>query len=322
MKLLKLLLLLVISTNSLNGFSQESQEKDYSLAKVGEKINGVYIFIEATPYYEYDFIATLDIDKEWNHMFRPTFEKFIEKARKKYPNFNGIIIRGNDGEKAELIRFREIEATAGGFRIGDKIVFKDDNKPGYGEIIGLDIAKQTVQVKTWNIYGEEIIDTKKIPKINAVTEVEFEKQVEQIQEDAKKFEFLSEEKVSFPLKDVIAYGKIVSIDKQHHTCLINYLNDYGDEEAKKIDFLDLTKIETSLYESKLQEKRDFVLAHTFIVGDKVSFTLQNVKLEKKTYAGEITLIDSKSHQATITYIDSENIQKVAKVDILKLSKTN
>lgn len=315
------ILLFILFITSIS-FSQESKEKDFSLAKVGEKINGVYIFIESTPYYEYDFIVTLDIDKQWNNMFRPTFEKFIEKSRKKYPSFNGIIIRGENSEKAELIKFRDFEASAGGYRIGDKIVFKDENKPGYGEIIGLDIVKQTVQVKTWNIYGEEILDTKKIPKINSVTEEEFEKQVEQIQSNAKKFEFENDEKVSFPIRDIISYGKIVSKDEQHHNCVINYLNDYGEEEAKKIDFLDITKIEADLYELKLNEKKNIVLAHTFSIGEKAMFTVQNLKLEKKSCVGEITLIDIKSHVATLVYTDSENVQKVIKLDVLKLAKTN
>ena len=65
------------------------QEKDYSLAKVGKKVLGIYIFIGCEPNNEYDYIATIDV--RW-HEGDPdkSFLELIERGKKKYTNFNAI----------------------------------------------------------------------------------------------------------------------------------------------------------------------------------------------------------------------------------------
>jgi hypothetical protein len=129
-----------------------------------------------------------------------------------------------------------------------------------------------------------------------------------------------DEKVSFMNKDVACYGTIVTISNEHHECMVKFLNDYGEEEGEMVDFVKLSKISEEIFEQKKQEQEQYLKEHTFQVGDSVNFVLMNSKLEKIGYVGKVTVVDSKSHQATIQYLDKENIEKVAKVDILKISK--
>ena len=67
-------------------------EKDYSLARVGKKTQGVYLFIGTEPFYKYDYVATIKAKIE---LFEPkSYDRTIKKAKKKYPYFNGLIFNG------------------------------------------------------------------------------------------------------------------------------------------------------------------------------------------------------------------------------------
>ena len=100
--------LILLSSLVLLGLSTYAQEKvDYSLAKAGIRISGMYVFVGCEPANEYDFAGDIKVnDFSWAQT--TYFDKIVKKAKKKYPNANGIIFRHNTPKKAELITFRNV----------------------------------------------------------------------------------------------------------------------------------------------------------------------------------------------------------------------
>ncbi len=130
-------------------FSQ-TINNDYSLAKVGEKINGVLIFINAEPYYEYNYIATIKVSINWSGTKTENFEKTIKKAKKKYSSFNGMIFHSENLNKADLIRFKGLKLSKGGFSIGDNVSFVYAHKIMHGTVAGLKDKNAIIEVEDTN----------------------------------------------------------------------------------------------------------------------------------------------------------------------------
>ncbi len=128
------MLLIIIACNNSNS---QVLEKDYSLAKVGKKINGVYIYIGAEPYYEYEYIATISVDVDWSGSREENFDKVIKKAMRKYSVFNGIIFHDDDLSKADLIRFKGVEISRGGIHLGEYVSFIKKKQLKYGKVVDL-----------------------------------------------------------------------------------------------------------------------------------------------------------------------------------------
>lgn len=300
-------------------FSQNLEEKNYGLAVV-EKINGVYLFIESKPYHAYDFIATIDVDKEINKLSKPEFEKLILKSRKRYPHFNGMIFRLEDDKlKAELIIFRGIEKTAGGFRVGDKIVIKDGNRPKYGEVIIVDLYKETASINYINIYGEKITENVKLRNLNPLSEDDYAKFIEEQNEEIKKYKFQSGEKVQWKKGNTLVFGKVISLNDKNHKASLSYYDEYGIEVFDNVGYLEIAKLEESEYESKHKSHMEKVKLHQFSVGEKVRFTYSE-KGQKKSIIGEIIAIENGGRKASIKYIDSTNLEKIIKLDCLEIFK--
>jgi len=149
-KVLFLILSLFLWLNSI-------AQKDYSYARAGFKVQGVYVFIACEPIYDYEYIATVKAKITWTGLSQEAFEKVIKKAKKKYPYFNGLIFHNSDLNKADLIEFRELATTRGGFKVGDKVSFILLGKQYVGEVIELQSTKKKASVKYIDDNGEEHI---------------------------------------------------------------------------------------------------------------------------------------------------------------------
>tara|TARA_R110002126_G_scaffold289552_4_gene444722 strand:+ start:1262 stop:1756 length:495 start_codon:yes stop_codon:yes gene_type:complete len=120
---------------------------DYSLAKSGIRISGMYVFIGCEPANEYDYAGDIKVnDFAWTKT--TYFEKIVKKAKKKYPAANGIIYRQNTPKKAEIITFRELEKAGGGFRTGDivKAIISSNNSIE-GTVVQINNVKNKVRVE-------------------------------------------------------------------------------------------------------------------------------------------------------------------------------
>ena len=128
-----------------------SQVKDYSLAKVGDKINGVYIFVMCEPAQEYKYLGTVEVKINWTGTKAENFEKVIKKAKKDYPYFNGMVFQKKDMSKADLIQFTGLEISKGGVNLGQRVTYIDKKVLVEGEVVELKDKKAAIQLDNGKI---------------------------------------------------------------------------------------------------------------------------------------------------------------------------
>lgn len=305
--------LLSFSIITLFSFSIYSQEKDYSLAKVAEKVQGVYIFIGSEPYQEYDFIATIKVNENW-YSDKEGFDKIISKAKKKHPYFNGIVFSNDDFHKADIIKFRGLENSGGGYRVGDKIVYRSGDTPNYGEIISLDNTKQKATFKFLNIYGEEKVEEKKYTQLNPLTDEQYLKFTEEHKKEIEKYKYQTGEKASWIDGDDSFFGEIKSLDNAAHKASVEYLNIYGELKIEKIEYLDIEILSEENYDQKTEDWKNEIKKYKFQVGDNVSW------VKTKVLQGEIVSLNDKTHKASIKFINAKDEEQIATISYLKLTK--
>lgn len=156
----KFLFLLLLSCNSI----VFSQEIDFKLARTGEYVLGVYLFIHCDPVNDYDYVGKI---KKFD--FRETsskeVEKIITKAKKKNAHFDGMIFK-KDFDHVELIKFKEKTASVSGFEIGDKVQFESFGRLIKGEIVDFIPHRDRATIKYTDDSGKERLDGVPIKDLN------------------------------------------------------------------------------------------------------------------------------------------------------------
>ncbi|MDX2361419.1 MAG: hypothetical protein QNK23_11480 [Crocinitomicaceae bacterium] len=133
-----------------------SQQSDLSLARVGDYVLGVYLFVDCDPVNNYDYVGKVDKFDVFESD-RKDIEKIIKKARKKNPFFNGMIFK-KDFKHVELIKFIVSDESVAGFKIGDQVIYKKLGAAIHGTIIALDDAKQKAVIEYLDDEGGEHLD--------------------------------------------------------------------------------------------------------------------------------------------------------------------
>jgi hypothetical protein len=273
-----------------------SQNIDYSTAKVGSQFMGVYIFFGCEPSNEYDYIASLDV--KWHDGdAKKTFLEAIEKGKKKYPNFNAMIFRDYRLEKVDLVKFRGLEISGGGFRIGDYAILKEDGKPKYCEIVQLDNVKQKAGCKYLDEYGEEKLTNANYIKLTMASKEQYTKLLEEQKVNLERHQFSIGDKVTWADGKNPIYGEVVSLNMKSHDVTLKSLNKYGEPKNTTLDFLKVDKIDDSKFQEYKERQLIEIKKHQFEIGQKVSF----VK-DKKSKCGEVVGLNTKSHEVTIKYL--------------------
>ncbi len=299
----------------------QAQENDYSLAKVGKKLYGVYIFVMSEPYHDYDYIATVEAKVNWSGTLEESFEKVISKAKKKYPNFNGIVFHSNDLDKADIIRFKGLEVSRGGIAIGAKVSFIKTGQVYYGEVIELESSKNKGSVKYIDIFEEEQVRKMSYTDMTILSEEGFAEKKKTFQVEINKYKFKVGEKVAWVANKKTLFGEVVSLDSKAHKAAIKHLNKFGDEKTLSISYLNLTRLTEADYQEKLQAQKEEIAKHTFKVGDKVSWVKSDLlNKNSKQIIGEVIELNDTYHKASIKYKDENNEEKIAKVSYLDLTK--
>ena len=148
-------------------FSGAAQEKDYSLARVGVKSQGVYMFFGVEPYHPYTYVATIKVKVSWSGTISENFDKIVQKAKKKYPYFNGVVFKTNDLSKADLVRFEE-EITRGGFSLNQQVSFIKDGQLIKGTIVELESGKNKASVQYSQEDDSKVIEKVKYGDLNPI----------------------------------------------------------------------------------------------------------------------------------------------------------
>lgn len=294
-----------------------SQEKDYSLAKVGVKRENIYIFIGSTPVQEYNTIDVWEVYWNKDGKMEEKIEEAVTRARKKYNNVDGIIFKP-DGASAEFIKFIGREITGGGFKGGDKILYKDGRVLQYGEISQLDNTKQKASIKYLNEYGDEKIDIVPYEKLTSMSKEEYVKVIEKQNIEIQKHKFTNGEKVTWADGNKPRYGEILSLNNEKHDAKINYLDKFGDTKTETIDFLKVEKADEVKYKEFMTVQDIEIQKHKFINGETVSFVDGKV-----TKVGEITALNGSNHKASVKYLNIYGEEKTSDMpyfDLEKISK--
>ena len=277
-------------------FTEKS--KNNSLAKIGKVQSGVYIFRGCEPANPYDFIANINL--VWHtdpSQQDKALQELIERSRKKYPNFDGLLFKDDDNKTASIIKFRGLEVTGGGFRAGDKALFKSGSKPLYGEIAALDNTKQEASFKYYDDYGDEKLKTLPYAKLSPVPTEQYENSIKTQNIEIEKHKFSIGEKVSWSEGKTARYGEVSSQNPKNHDATVTFLNVYGENKTDNIDFLKLDKLDSDKFQEFRTKELEEIKKHQFDVGQKVSF----VK-DKKPKCGEIVSLNTQNHKATIKYL--------------------
>ncbi len=319
LRTLTLLPLLAVLT-SINIFGQTS-ETDYSLAKVGKKIYGVYIFLNSEPYNEYDYIATVDVKITWTGSQQESFEKAINKAKKKHPYFNGMVFHSSDFDKVDLIRFKGLDVSRGGVSIDSKVSFIQGNQVNYGIVVELQSSNGEASVMYFDIFEEEKVKKLAYTDLTPLSdEIYLEKQ-EEFKKEVEKYKFNIGDKVIWTDNKMSAFGEVMSLDHNYHKASIKYINTFGEEIITKVSYLDLNSITEEDFIAKLNSKNEEVEQHTFEMGQKVTWIKSDFFGQNpKQISGEIIELNDTYHKASVKYIDENKEEKIEKVSYVDLSK--
>lgn len=289
-----------------------------SLAKIGTVYLGVYIFDRTCiPANEHDYIAT--VNARWHKkdgQEEKAFLEIIERAKRKYPNFDGLIFK--DEKSADLIKFRGLEKSGGGFRVGDKVIFSSGSNPKYGEIVQLDNSRGTASFKYYDEYGDEKIKKIEYTKLSSISKDKYDDFISKQNIEIAKHTFSIGEKVLWSEGKNPQHGEVVSINNKTKNATIKSLNKYGEDKTTTLDFLNIHKLDEKQFEEKRNQELEEIKKHQFEIGEKVSF-IKN----KKTICGEIVNINNKSHKATIKYLGIFAEDKTTEeefFDVEKISK--
>jgi hypothetical protein len=294
-----------------------SQEKDYSLAKVGIKRENIYIFIGSMPVQDYNTIDVWEVYWNKDGKMEEKIEEAVTRARKKYNNVDGIIFKP-DGTSAEFIKFIGREITGGGFKGGDKIQYKDGRTLQYGEISLLDNTKQKATIKYLNEYGDEKTDIVPYEKLTSMAKEEYQKVIEKQNIDIQKHKFVNGEKVTWADGGKPHYGEILSLNNERHDAKINYLDKFGDTKIETVDYLKVEKADEAKYKEFMAAQDMEIQKHKFTNGETVSFVEGKV-----TKVGEVTALNGSSHKASIKYLNIYGEEKTSDMpyfDLEKISK--
>ncbi|MBX2949164.1 MAG: hypothetical protein KF704_07785 [Crocinitomicaceae bacterium] len=159
-------LLFTVLLCPLFSFSQDGV--DYKLARTGEYVLGVYIFVHSDPIAPYDFVGKID-KFDISKTDTKEVEKIIKKAKKKNSDFDGMIIK-KDYKHIELIKFGGRATSYAGFALGDKVQYESFGRLIQGEIVDFLPHRQRATIKYTDPEGNEKLDGVAIKSLNKIPE--------------------------------------------------------------------------------------------------------------------------------------------------------
>jgi hypothetical protein len=295
-----------------------SQEKDYSLAKVGVKVENIYIFMGATPVQEYNTIDKWQVYWNKEGKLDEKIQEAVTRAKKKYNNVDGIIFT-SDGSTAEFIKFIGREITGGGFKSGEKVIYKDGRRIQYGEIAILDNTKQRASVKYLDPYGEEKTTDIPYEKLSVASKDDYQKNIELQNIEIQKHKFVAGEKVTWSEDNKPRYGEILTLNNVKHDAKINFLDKYGDAKTETLDYLKIEKADENKFKEYMSQQAIEIEKHKYILGETVSFVE-----DKVTKPAEVTALNPMNHKASIKYLNiygEEKTKEIPYFDLEKISST-
>lgn len=220
----------------------ETTTKDYTLAYVGDRVAGVYIFLRCEPYQKYTYIASVKVRVTWSGSISESLNKCIKKAKRKYPSFNGMIFRNNAFTKADLIRFDDVQSGREGYEIDDFVSFTKMDDIYYGQIVQLKTQSRQVVIKHKNIYGEEELSTVYTKYVTNLSKEQYNEKLVEYQKRIDSYKFNIGEKVRWIYVKEVREGEILTLDEKYHRATVQYTDTDGTKKIQKVAYVKLTKL--------------------------------------------------------------------------------
>ena len=243
MKRIKFYLLLNVALFFFAGHVQS--QTDFTLARVGYKIHGVYVYVLAEPVAEYIFVETIKVGIKDTR--RETFLKAIQKAKKKHKNFNGMIFRYNDLNQADLIRIEGVHVTRGGIKVHDKVMYSRSGNVYYGAVVEL-LDDKEAKIKHIGIYGDIVVSPVEYRILTVIDDVAYNKAINAILDNVNNHQFKLSDQVIWVLgtgPEKGSYtGTIIGFSRDGHKANVEYIED-NITKVKKVNILDLHRLSDS-----------------------------------------------------------------------------
>ncbi len=301
--------------------SAQDDRQDFSLAKVGEKVFGVYIFVSAEPYHPYDYVATVDAKVSWTGKTKDDFEDIIEKAKKKYSNFNGMIFHSGSLDKADLIRFQDLEVSRGGLKVGQKVSFINMKRVYYGSVVELETSKGRASVNYLDVFEEEKVKKILYTDLTPLSDEMYATKKAEFQKEVDLYKFSVGQKLTWVRGKKSLFGEVVSLDDRLHKASLKHFDIYGEEKTSTISYLDLKSITEEEFQSRESQRQEDVKRYTFSVGEKVSWVRETGgRGALKQFKGEVIELSSTLHKASVKYLDERGKEQIVKISYLDLTK--
>lgn len=237
-----LYVILLLTVHILKG--QTNNNPDFTLAKVGERIDGVYMFLNCEPANSYEYVATIEAKLTWygsNLTLEEQFRKIIKTSKRQYANFNGMIFRGNNFRRVELIKFHALEASMSGVSFKDKVSFIKDNEEYTGEVIELIPKNNTVRVKYRNIFDDQEIRILNVQSVMPLTQEQYIENINKFNERVEMFKFEVGDSVSWIQNKKLMRGTVIKLNAKNHIASVKFIDDNGVEKIATVRYLSLQK---------------------------------------------------------------------------------
>ena len=296
----------------------QENDKDFSLAKSGKRIYGVYMFVYAEPYYNYDYIATIRLSRNEIGFSEGNLQRIVNKAKRKYSYFNGMIFKNDEFTEVDLIKFKNLEVSRGGFTIGDNVSFIIEDEIYFGKVVEFDSENSKAQIRYFNIFDEDLIKPIYYNKLTPISDEDFKIKTDEFKIEILKYKFKNGEKVSWIKNNETHLGQIISINNEKHRAKVKTVNIYDEEEISTIKFLKLIKISEEDYYTQMEPFRKEILKYKFVVGEKIIWIIYN-----DSEIGEIISLNTSMRLASIKHLNKygeDKIKSVKFLDLIKMSE--
>ncbi|MDR2653326.1 MAG: hypothetical protein LBC68_13655 [Prevotellaceae bacterium] len=96
-----------IAITTLFAFTTQNYMTSNRTAEVNRYEN-LYIFTDCVPVSDYEYLGTVKLTVAWSGQYQGIRDKLIKKAKKEYPEAEGLIFNFYDGgtDKADVIKFK------------------------------------------------------------------------------------------------------------------------------------------------------------------------------------------------------------------------
>jgi len=99
--------LIGFTLTTLFAFAVITYEPQKKTAEV-EQMEGLYIFTDCKPVLEYEYLGTVKASIGWSAQYQSVRNKLIKKAKKEFPNAEGVIFQFKAGgtDKCDVIKYK------------------------------------------------------------------------------------------------------------------------------------------------------------------------------------------------------------------------